>query len=80
MPPPLHLRAILDAAEHALLVPTPESFDSAQVYLAQAVQSLTDQPELRRDPAVLRAVTAINLLADQAARLRMGRQNWSIEA
>jgi len=80
MPPPLHLRAVLDAAEHALLVPTAPSLDTAQVYLAQAIQSLTDQPDLRRDPAVRRSMIAINLLADQAARLRMGRRNWSIEA
>ncbi|MBL8295808.1 MAG: hypothetical protein JNN08_28455 [Bryobacterales bacterium] len=59
---------------------TPRAFESAQIYLSQAVQILTDQPEARRDPAVLRSLRTINLLSEQAARLRMSRRNWSIEA
>jgi hypothetical protein len=80
MPVPSHLFTALEAAAQSLVTATPQAFDSAQVHLSQVVQALTDQPELRRDPAVLRSLRTINLLSEQAARLRMSRRNWSIEA
>lgn len=80
MPVPSQLLAHLQAAEQSLLVATPRALDNAQLHLDQVVQTLTDQPELRRHPTVLGSVAIFNALADQAARLRMGRRNWSIDA
>lgn len=80
MPVPSHSLNALEAAEQALVIATPQAFGSAQIHLSQAVQTLTEEPELRRDPAVLRSLRTIHLLSEQAARLRMSRRNWSIEA
>lgn len=80
MPVPSQLLAHLQCAEQSLIVATPRALDDAQLHLAQVVQTLTDQPELRRLPTVLGSLANLNALSDQAARLRMGRSNWSIDA
>lgn len=70
----------LASAEQALVRLRPGDFVVAGECLQDSIRWLERHPQLRRDAEVLRHVERLNRLIDQAGKLRLSTQNWTLEA
>jgi hypothetical protein len=69
----------LAGAEQALVRLRPDDFVAAGECLQDSIAWLERHPELRQDAEVLRHVQRLNRLMEQAGKLRLSTQNWTLE-
>ena len=70
----------MKAAEQALAYPTPENLMFAADVLATTTGTVEANREILMDRRFRRRLHNLNLLLEQAGRLRMIERNWFVEA